>query len=318
MIGKQTELSVVIVSYNVADLLEACLDSLGRARKEVDGLEVVVVDNNSSDDSVSRVQMKFPWVSVIKNSVNRGFATANNQGMQIARGRFLFLLNPDTVVKPRALRILLDAIGRDPSVGAAGPLITYPNGRIQETCARLLPTLSSELFFVGLSLHQVPLLGKSLLRRFLFPYDYRVQQYVEAILGAAFMIRRETLEEAGQLDERFFYCGEDIEWCARIQGCGRRLLFVPQAVIVHHSGKSSQQVVNQASVNAFVSIGHFYSKASGAIAGVLYRGIILSVALPKFLIVSVLKLLIGKIGWAGFRMRMSIVRGTLRWRYISS
>jgi len=234
------DLSVVIVSYNVRRFLEQALRSVFAALEGLEG-EVWVVDNASSDGSVQMVREQFPQVKLIANEENVGFARANNQAIAQARGRYVLLLNPDTVVRKDTFRIMVKFMDEHPEAGAAGCKVLNPDGTLQLACRRGFPTPMVAFYkIVGLSS--------------LFPKSRRFGRYnmtylnpdevaeVDAVSGSFMMVRREVVEKVGVLDPSFFMYGEDIDWCYRIKQAGWKVYYVPYTEIVHFKGESTKTV----------------------------------------------------------------------------
>ncbi|HTR98214.1 MAG TPA: glycosyltransferase [Bacteroidota bacterium] len=232
-------LSVIIVNYNVRQFLENALASVSRALEGIDG-EVFVVDNASSDGSAEMVRAKFPRVCLIESERNVGFARANNMALRRARGEFLLLLNPDTVVQEDTFSVMLRFFADVPDAGLAGCKILNPDGTFQLPCRRSFPTpwvAFTKIF--GLS----ALFPKSrLFGRYNLTYLDEDETYpVEAIGGAFMMLRREAYEKAGGLDESFFMYGEDLDWCYRIGQAGYRVYYVHATKIIHFKGESTKR-----------------------------------------------------------------------------
>jgi GT2 family glycosyltransferase len=278
------DLSVVIVSWNVSGLLRRCLGSiLGTARSEAPGggpgtgsgaprpalaVEVIVVDNGSTDGSVSMVREEFPSVRVIPNPDNRGFPAANNQGIAIARGRYAIILNPDTEVIDAALSTMVAYADAHPSVGVVGPQLLFPDGSVQPSRYRF-PTLATAAFESTWLQPYAP-------RRILDQYYVRdqpddVAHDVDWVRGAALMTRRETIEQVGPLDEGFFMYSEELDWCRRVRDADWRVVYLPDAQIVHHEGKSSEQAVAARHVNFQTSKVRYFQKHHGKLAGETLR-----------------------------------------------
>jgi GT2 family glycosyltransferase len=224
------DLSIVIVNYNTGHLLRACLESLPSA---VSGLEyeVWVVDNASQDNSADMVAAEFPTVQLIASEQNLGFAKANNLALKRASGRYCLLLNPDTEPKPGALRRMVDYLDTHPDVGAVGPKLLNSDGSLQRN-GRPFPSPLREL------------LGFDIIRKFFsgllglkFEFgrdDFDVEWDVDHVSGACIMVPRRVIEAVGMLDEAFFMFYEEVEWCWRIKRAGYRVVYLPQAEVVHH------------------------------------------------------------------------------------
>jgi len=233
-------LSIIIVSWNVRDLLQRAIASAYASWGERPGLEIIVVDNASHDDSIAMLRADFPDVQVIANAENRGFTGGNNQGLAAATGDFLLLLNPDTEVIADALPRMVEYLQAHPGVGMVGPQLLNPDGSVQSS-RRRFPTLPV-LFLESTWLEK--LAPRKLLRHYYAqeqPDD--LVQDVDWITGAAMLTRRETFAQVGGMDEGFFMYSEELDWCRRIREAGWRVIYFPEARIIHHEGKSSEQVV---------------------------------------------------------------------------
>jgi len=209
------ELSVVIVSYNTADLIEACLLSV-RASDGV-SLETFMVDNASSDGGAALVRGKFPWVRLVENRENRGFGAANNQVLAECAGRYIVLLNPDTEATPGAFRRMAAWMDANPGVGLAGPTVNHPDGSRQDTVSRTYP---------GQKRTAGELSG--------LPGE------IACVMGACQIVRTELMRKLGGFDEDFFLYGEDQDLCLRIRKKGYGIGHASDAVILHHGGKSQR------------------------------------------------------------------------------
>jgi len=232
-------ISVIIVSYNVKEYLQECITSIRKALAGI-AAEIFVVDNASDDGSTALVKERFPGVQLIANAENLGFAKANNLALQQARGRFLVLINPDTVTQEDTFSTLLDFMAAHPEAGMVGCKILNPDGTLQHACRRSYPT--PWVAFTRLT-------GLS----FLFPKSRLFGRYnltylpedeiasVEAISGSFMMLRRQAFEQVGLLDEDFFLYGEDLDWCYRIIEAGWMIYYVPTTKIIHFKGESSKQ-----------------------------------------------------------------------------
>ena len=240
------EFSIIIVNYNVRDFLRQALLSVRRAlagaTAEGQAAEIFVVDNASEDGSVEMVQAEFPEVRVIDNSENRGFASANNQALRLARGRYIVLLNPDTVVQEDtflAIRDFFESPTRQ-NAGMVGCKILNPDGTLQLACRRSFPTpwvAFTRLSGLSRLFPRSKLFGKYNLT-FL---DENALAEVEAISGSFMAVRREALASVGLLDETFFLYGEDLDWCFRMRAAGWKIYYVPQTQIIHFKGESSKR-----------------------------------------------------------------------------
>ncbi|WP_160044160.1 glycosyltransferase family 2 protein [Paenibacillus sp. USDA918EY] len=233
------DLSILIVNYNTCQLTTDCLRSVFASETAYE-YEVIVIDNHSSDGSVASIREEFPNVTLIANTENTGFAKANNQGMAAAKGRYVLLLNSDTVVQKETLQTMLAFMDEHPKVGASGCKVILPDGSLDKACKRGFPTPSASFYYAfGFSK--------------LFPDKPKFNQYqlghldpdqeypVDCLVGAFMLVRRETIEQIGGLDETFFMYGEDIDWCYRIKQAGWDIHYYPKTQIVHYKGGSARR-----------------------------------------------------------------------------
>ncbi len=232
-------LSVIIVNYNVRPFLEGAMLSIFKALDGIDS-EVFVVDNGSGDGSVPMVRQRFTQARLIENKENVGFARANNQALQKAQGEFVCLINPDTLVRADTFKVCLEYLQQHPDVGAVGCKILNSDGSLQLSCRRSFPMpWVAFTKMVGLS----RLFPKSrLFGRYNLTYlDPDKTAEVEALSGSFMMVRRQTIEEVGYLDEDFFMYGEDLDWCYRIGRAGWKIVYLPQTEIIHYKGQSARE-----------------------------------------------------------------------------
>jgi O-antigen biosynthesis protein len=243
------ELSVIIVSFKVKDYLRQCLLSVKTAAENIDQ-EIFVVDNNSEDGSAEMIKNEFPDVHLIVNKVNLGFSAANNQAIIKSLGRFVLLLNPDTLVEKNTFSGCIGFMNEHSDAGAIGIRMLDEEGRFLPESKRALPAPGTAFF-------------KSFGFSYLFPESQVINRYylpnidkletspTEVISGAFMFIRREALNKSGLLDEDFFMYGEDIDMSYRLLQTGYKNYYFPELQIVHFKGKSTAR-------NSFNDISHFY------------------------------------------------------------
>lgn len=269
--AREVDLSIIIVSWNVWDLLRACLDSIERASRSMDALatirafgppngpttskaptlEVIVVDNASSDATVELLPARFPWVRLIRSATNLGFTAGNNVGYAASRGRTIYFLNPDTELVQTAtgdsLWTLYSALMDAPGVGLVGPQLRYADNTLQSSRRRFPTRLSGFFEDGGLGRYWRNNPWRRAVQMEDWPANFR--QDVDWVVGAAMMARRTALEEArergapGPFDETFFMYSEEVDLCHRLKNAGWRIVYVPEAVVVHYEGRSSEQVI---------------------------------------------------------------------------
>lgn len=230
------EISIVIVNWNVRDLLIACLRSIERHVGRPH--EVIVVDNHSHDDSVAAVRRDFPEVTVIANDANLGFARANNQGWQAARGRYICFLNPDTELIDDPFPAMVHELQTNPQAGCVGPKLL--NGdRTHQPSVRRFPRLADQVL-VLLKLRRLPSVFAPLRR-----YEPEVQsdqpQRVDQLMGAALLFPRSVLASGGTFDEGYWIWFEEVDLCHRLHQRGLDVVYLPTARIIHHGGQSFGQ-----------------------------------------------------------------------------
>lgn len=277
------QLSVIIVNYNVRSFLENALLSIRKAMQNIEG-EIFVVDNASDDGSVELVQAKFPDVKLIVNQRNLGFAAANNIALAQASGKYILLINPDTIVQEDTLISLIDFLEQNPKVGLAGCKILNPDGSLQLACRRSIPTPWSAFTKVsGLSalFPNTKLFGKYNLT-YLNPND---TYEVEAVSGSFMFLRREVYEKVGKLDESYFMYGEDLDWCYRIIKAGYKIVYYHKTQIIHYKGESTKQS-NLDDIKMFYNAMHIFVREhlnhSTLILFILHLGIIFRSWLSSF------------------------------------
>ena len=223
------KLSIVIVSYNVRAYLEECLQSVRKALEGIEG-EVWVVDNNSQDDSVETLRRDYPWVRLVANTENMGFARANNLAIRQSQSDYVLLLNPDTVVEEPTLRGVLDFMDAHPEAGGAGVMMHNADGTLAPESRRGLPTP----WVAGLKM--LGFTKRYYMSHLLWDQPGRI----DVISGAFCMLRRKAIDQVGLLDEDFFMYGEDIDLSYRLLKGGWQNWYLPFS-ITHYKGKSTQK-----------------------------------------------------------------------------
>ena len=206
------DVSVILVSYNTADLLEQCLASI---IDEKVNIEIIVIDNASTDGSAQMVQSQFQHVILIANQDNRGFSKANNQGIQVSNGRYLLFLNPDTQVLPGALHVAVEFMDAQPAVGLAGTKIINPDNSPQPSVEYRYPGQQHAREDFGLATGDIAW-----------------------VLGASIIARKNVIDQLGGFDEDYFLYAEETDLCLRARKNGWKIDYIPEAVIVHWGGQS--------------------------------------------------------------------------------
>jgi N-acetylglucosaminyl-diphospho-decaprenol L-rhamnosyltransferase len=337
------DLSVVIVNWNVRALLSRCLQSIAGSspfvtrrppagavqprpvlgvspapqthpepRASKGGLrtmEVIVVDNASTDGSVDMLRREFPWVETIASEENLGFIRGSNQGIRASRGRYVLLLNPDTEVVGEALYLMVDHMEEHPRVGALGPQLRYPDGSIQSS-RRRFPTLATA-FLESTVLQQWFPHNRVLDRYYVNDRSEDDMQAVDWVVGACILLRRKAFEQVGLLDENAFMYSDELDWCRRAKSLGWSVVYLPAAHVIHHEGKSSEQAVAARHIHFQEAKIHYFRKYHGPWVGVTLR---------LFLLVTyVFQLLVEGAKWlVGHKRGLRIQRLRAYWQVLGS
>lgn len=240
------DLSVIIANYNTSSITRDCVRSVLEGTPDI-SLEVIVVDDASTDTSVADLRAEFPDITVLVNPVNVHYTKTNNRGLSECSGRYAVLLNSDTVIRPGALTRLVEFMDANPDVAACGPKLVNPDGSTQY-CIRSFPGVSV-MFFQALNLHKVWRNNPITNRYYHLDLDYDAVQDVESLGTTAFVIRRSVWETYGMLDERFKIAFTDLAYCAMLRSHGQRIVYVGDAV-VEHLGSQSINMGSSAEVKA--------------------------------------------------------------------
>ena len=239
MVKIKMDLSIVIVNYNTKKLTIDCIQSVLNSKLNFQ-YEILVVDNASSDGSVEQIKSLFPYIKVISNKENVGFSKANNQAIRRCSGRYVLLLNSDTIVNECTLDKMILFMDEEKDVGAVGCEVNLPDGTLDKACHRGFPTPEASFYYmVGLA-QKYPTSPKYNSYHKSYMNMHEIHD-IDCLVGAFIMVRREAFEQVGLLDEEFFMYGEDIDWCFRIKEVGWRIVYNPTVSIVHYKGASSRK-----------------------------------------------------------------------------
>jgi N-acetylglucosaminyl-diphospho-decaprenol L-rhamnosyltransferase len=283
------DLSIIIVSWNVWDLLRACLQSIEQVSRPLPhaptvrafgppsrlaqpNLEVIVVDNASQDATPDLVAARFPWVRLVRSDENLGFTKGNNRGYAVAGGRLVYFLNPDTElvenpVQGDSLWQLYRAVEDDTTIGLAGPQLRYGDNSLQSSRRRFPTPLTG--FFESTWLGRAWPGNPWAKRLHMSDWPDSFRQEVDWVVGAAMLARREALEAVreldavGPFDEGFFMYSEELDLCRRIKRAGWRIVYAPEALVIHYEGRSSEQVVTARHIHFNRSKVRYYEKVFG-------------------------------------------------------
>jgi len=251
------ELSIVIVSWNVKELLQKCLDSIYKHQAKL-RLEVIVVDNASTDNTIEMLKKDFPQTTVIANQKNLGFAAANNQGVLKSSSEFILVLNPDTEIVKDALSKMLEFMKKNHQIGIAGCKHLNPGWTLQPSVRRF-PSFWP-LFFILTKIAKIfpniPVVYNYLAKDF----NYKMTQPVDQVAGSFFLMRKKTLDEIGLFDENFFLWFEEVDLCKRAKDTDWQVWYNTEAEIIHHGGQSFNQRMTLKKQKLFFQSAWYYYK----------------------------------------------------------
>lgn len=254
------KLSIIIVSWNVREDLIRCLRSVEENQPSGE-FETIIIDNGSTDGTVEAVKRSFPEVVVLTNSENCGFAAANNQGIEIAKGQYILLLNPDTIVHSNSIDQLIDFMDNNLDIGVCGPKLLNADGTTQGS-VRQFPTFRAALY--RHTIFKVLLIFRKQQHRYMMRhFSYDRQMDVDQVTGAAFMTRKSIVDQIGAMDEQFFMYYEEVDFCYRVNKAGYRIVFTPTAAITHFGGQSSGQIPIENRMMLVKSMLMFFRKHRG-------------------------------------------------------
>jgi hypothetical protein len=259
------DVSISFVNWNTRELLLACLRALPAATADL-SVEIIVVDNASSDGSVEAIAREFPSVHILRNDRNRGFAAANNQAVRIASGRYVLLLNTDTLPRPESLKRLVEFADAHPRAGMVGALLLNPDGSFQASYADF-PSLFGETLLLLRLAHRLlrptfPNYG---------PHDSQIARRCDWVQGACLLARREALADCGPMDEGYFMYTEETDWCAECWKAGWEVWYTPDAAIVHYGGRSAARQPAAKRRQLYLSKARFFRKQRGVVASALFQ-----------------------------------------------
>ena len=239
------DLSIIIVSWNTRDLLKECLQSIYEHTRGV-SFEIFVIDNASTDGTVEMLKSLqsihlYRTLTLISNPANRGFASANNQGIAQTEGKYVLLLNPDTRLRENTLSAMTAHMDKNPRCGILGCHLSNSDGSHQDSVRRFPLLLDQSLIL--LKLHHIFLNAAPINRYLCKDFNYIQPQSVDQVMGACFMIRKEVINVIGTLDENFFNWFEEVDFCKRTKNAGYTICYTPDTTVIHHHGASFKQVM---------------------------------------------------------------------------
>lgn len=272
------DLSIVIVNWNAKNYLQDCLNSIIDNSSGLN-IEIIVVDNASTDKSVETIKIYFPQTVLIENHDNRGFGAANNQGIKISKAEYVLLLNPDTIVLPDALTNMVKFMETERDAGIVGCKILETDGTIN-TSVRKFPTLFTEIT------HLISTKKKNSTELSQERFDYNKTCEVDSLSGCCLLIRKESIRNIGYFDEEYFMYADDIDVCYRMKKSNFKVFYFSDAQVVHHGGKSSEQAGFRTSVESFKSIRKYFKKHHNLAKYLLFNILASAVYFLKVIIYS--------------------------------
>jgi len=260
------DVTIIIVNWNTKDLLHNCLKSIDEQAGAIE-YEVIVIDNASTDGSAAMVRSQFPNARVISNDTNRGFAAANNQGMAIAQGRYVLLLNSDTIVLNNAIEKTVDFADTTHDTAVIGCRVLNPDRSLQPTCF-MYPSILN-MILSSSYLYKLFPNNRFFGRERMTWWGRSDVREVDVVTGCFMLVRREAIKQAGMMDEDFFMYGEETDWCYRFKKTGWKNIFMPDAEIIHLGGQSSRKIAVEMSLQLRGSILYFIGKHKSRLEYVL-------------------------------------------------
>ncbi len=252
------DLSIIIVTHNSCDVIGKCLDSLLENPPSC-RFETIIIDNASSDNTLLEIGEITQDIDVVANTSNKGYSRGVNQGINLSAGKMILVLNPDMIVGPDSIDILMKFMRENPEAGMAGSKLMDPDGTVQYSC-RSFYTVRA-LFLRRTFLGKLFPRAKALREHLLMDYDHRETREVDWILGACMMVRRDTVEKIGMMDERFFLYFEDVDWCYRMKQHGWKVFYVPESSMIHlYRRASAGSFFNKPFLIHLLSLFRYYEK----------------------------------------------------------
>lgn len=254
----QTDVSIVIISWRMKELLQICLKTIYSFTSGIN-FETIVIDNNSSDGTSEMIEKEFPEVVLIKNSENRGVAPARNQGIEIARGKYILILDADVELTENSILKLFQYMEDDKTCGVVGSKLIGTDHQLQFSCKRFPNFLS----FIFRRLEHFSFIRNSKTLRYhtMQDWDHKEIKEVDYLIGACQFIRSEVIKKIGMYDDKIFYGPEDIDFCLRTWRAGWKVVYFPQTEIIHHEQRiTKKNIFSKVSLKHFLGILYLYKK----------------------------------------------------------
>ena len=256
-------LSIIFVNYNTSHQIETCLKSIEEFEKNYRDYEYIIIDNHSADIGLKKLNSRFPYLKIICAPKNGGFAYGNNLGIESAKGDILFLLNPDTCIKDNSIEKLLTKITLDNNLSFIGPQLLFPDGTNQSFFEPKSYLTLWRLFCERIFLHRIFKKFRLFNSYFKTYMNYNEPHYVEQLGGAALMFRRDVINKIGRMDETFFMYFEESDWCFRAVNADLKLLYYPEAKIIHEGGLIKEGNWERSSHDYLISFKYYFEKNFG-------------------------------------------------------
>ncbi|MDT3696292.1 MAG: glycosyltransferase family 2 protein [Ignavibacterium sp.] len=255
---KKIMISIVIISWKMKDLLQSCLRSIYKFTKDIE-FEIIVIDNHSKDGTSEMVQSEFPEINLIQNSENRGVAPARNQGMKVARGKYVLILDADVELTENSILKLFQYMEDDKTCGVVGSKLIGTDHQLQFSCKRFPNFLS--FIFRRLEHFDVIKNSKTLRYHTMQDWDHKEIKEVDYLIGACQFIRYDVIKKIGMYDDKIFYGPEDIDFCLRVWKAGWRVVYFPKTTIIHHEQRiTKKKFFSSISMKHLIGILYIYRK----------------------------------------------------------
>jgi GT2 family glycosyltransferase len=262
-LNTKIDVSIVIISWQMRDLLEVCLDTLFKQTKDIT-FELILINNNSTDGTVEMIEEQFPQVILVNNKENRGVAPARNQGLKMAKGKYILILDADMELVDNSVKVLFDFMEATPEAGICGCKLISTEGDLQYSCKRF-PTLLS-FFFRRLERFDSVRNSKTLVRHTYSDWAHDEVREVDYVIGACQFFRRDLLPEVGLYDEHIFYGPEDLDFCLRMRKAGHSVFYVPETHIIHHEQRiTKKKFFSKITLKHLLGILYLYKKYRGGL-----------------------------------------------------
>lgn len=256
--SEEIMISIIIVTFNSEEFIRKCINSILRHTKDVE-YEIIVIDNNSQDQTVQILYNEFPDIRLIRNTKNTGFAAANNKGIIRSKGEYIYFLNPDSELEHNAILEMCNFLKRTPDAGAVGSRIEYFDGSLQLSCRRFPNYIN--VFFGRRSIFRSLFPRNKLSRSYMMEdINYTVEQPVDWVMGASMMVKRDIVFDIGLFDEDYFLFVEDTDLCMRMHKKNMKTYYLPTAKVKHYHGGSVKKRFNLSQMNHNISMYKYYKK----------------------------------------------------------